>query len=90
MSELAPGDLCTIVRTSHDTPSDVALNDIGTTVVLITRMEPADVTVYQRKFAPFWRCSGVPHGCSGISHLALRKIPPAPLADEPTEEELTV
>ena len=88
MSDLAPGDLCTIVRTPFDSPADIKLGIDGLTVVLICE-EPAS-RPWQDRYAPFWRCSGMPEGYSGVSWLALRRIPPAPMADEPTEEELMV
>jgi hypothetical protein len=88
VSELAPGDLCVIVRTPHDSAADIRLGIDGLTVVLICE-EPAS-RPWQDRYAPFWRCSGMPAGYSGVSWLALRRIPPAPMAHEPTEEELTV
>jgi hypothetical protein len=88
VSELAPGDLCVIVRTEFDSAADIRLGFDGLTVVLICE-EPASRT-RQDRYAPFWRCSGMPEGYSGVSWLALRRIPPAPMTDEPTEEELTV
>jgi hypothetical protein len=88
VSELAPGDLCTIVRTEFDSPADVRLGIAGLTVVLICEEPPS--RPWQDRYAPFWRCSGMPAGYSGVSWLSLRKIPPAPMADEPTEEELIV
>jgi hypothetical protein len=88
VSELAPGDLCVIVRTPHDSAADIRLGIAGLTVVLICEEPPARTR--QHRYAPFWRCSGMPEGYSGVSWLALRRIPPAPMTDEPTEEELTV
>ena len=88
MSELAPGDLCVIVRTPHDSAADIRLGIDGLTVVLICEEPPTHPR--QDRYAPFWRCSGMPEGYSGVSWLALRRIPPAPMTDEPTEEELTV
>ena len=88
MSDLAPGDLCVIVRTEFDSAADIRLGIDGRTVVLICEEPPT--RPWQDRYAPFWRCSGMPQGYSGVSWLALKKIPPAPMESEPTEEELTV
>jgi hypothetical protein len=88
VSELAAGDLCVVVETPYDTATDRAAGHAGRTVVLICI--EATKNPKNAHMAPYWRCSGLGPGWTGISHLGLRKIPPAPLADEPTEEELTV
>jgi hypothetical protein len=85
---LAAGDMCVVVPTEYDSALDRTSGIHGLTVVLI-RQEPA-ATPWQVEYEPFWSCSGLPAGYSGISWLALRRIPPAPMESEPTEEESCV
>lgn len=85
---LNPGDLCIVIPTEHDSWMDRESNVIGCTVVLVC--EDTAYRPNQAPYAPFWHCSGVPSHVHGISHLALRKIPPAPMLDEPIEEETEI
>lgn len=84
---VAPGDMCVVIPTEHDSIADRQSGVIGRTVVLVC--EDTSYNRRQSAFAPFWHCIGVPAHVHGISHLSLRKIPPAPMEFEPMEEEIT-
>jgi hypothetical protein len=75
---LQPGDLCTIVRSTYIRPE--CLKFVGRTVILLRITEPP--ARCKRGIAhslyPFWKCAGLPDHI--VSHMNLRKVPPAPLA----------
>jgi hypothetical protein len=81
MSDLKPGDLCVIVRSQYCTEREHALRCYGLMVILIDTV-PSDGDL-----RPYWRCSGLPRKAF-ISHVCLRKIPPAPMELEPQDAEV--
>lgn len=85
---LAPGDLCVVIHTEYDSAADLGMDVFGRTVVLIG--EDMNWPPWQAHMAPFWHCSGLPASIRGVSHVSLRKIPPAPLEIEPIDEETEV
>jgi hypothetical protein len=86
MSNLAPGDLCEIIRSEQDTSQDRTRGLYGKIVVLLRVSERPH---FNPKWAPYWKCAGINNNIS-VSHLNLRKLPPAPLEMEPREEESVV
>ena len=72
---LAPGDLA-VIESVVGIPLE-ARHAIGQTVILIA----ACTHPHDARLSPFWRCSGVPSDWC-ISHVVLRKIPPAPMERE--------
>jgi hypothetical protein len=88
MTTLVAGDLCITVPTPYDCPIDEKLGWHGRTVVLL-RPYVGSMSARQKTLAPFWCCSGLPPTVRAVPELALRKIPPAPMAeDEKHEEEI--
>jgi hypothetical protein len=75
MSNLAPGDLCEIVRMETCAPEDDAMRVYGKIVVLLRIAE--NRPSFWPGWAPYWECAGVGDGL-------------APLEMEPREEESVV
>lgn len=92
MSNLAPGDMCVVVK-------DLIINPVhratigGKTVILLEEVVPGTSLqgwLQMSPFwAPYWRCSGLPPR-TVVSHKILQKIPPAPLETEEHKETLNV
>jgi hypothetical protein len=87
-SELKAGDLCVVIRHAETNEIDLATGLFGKTVVLIT-IDDSCLRVTQRHLRPFWHTTGMDAEMS-ISHTCLKKIPPAPMEEEPMDEELVV
>jgi hypothetical protein len=84
VSDLKPGDLC------------VTLDGLGPArcpagvLVVLIEIDASECARGQQPYQPFWRASGLPKIIYSISHMRLRKIPPAPLntADDTDESIL--
>lgn len=82
MNNLAPGDMCIVVKGLIVDPLYRAQVG-GKTVILLEEISQMPSYRYLNPFwSPYWRCSGLPPSMV-VSHKILQKIPPAPLMDEP-------
>jgi hypothetical protein len=86
VSALQPGDICVIVDHPRVDAEDLWL--IGMTTIVIREYDCSRCTHGDMDLKPFYACTGI--GDSHISHVCLKKIPPAPMQFEPRDEELTV
>lgn len=86
MSALAPGDLAVVIATPEDGPIARSSGLYGKVVVLIEICGHEHTLTEIQRFLPTWRCSGLPGEWHCVSHISLRKIPPAPLEIDLVED----